>query len=123
MAYLVQRYFKNGFRDFRMQDVEYYEDLKDVKPGDVFYINSLAEVTKEECEANPSLIEDLKDASFYVEEHYDNYLVCPACAKVWTLVNGNGLGKATTLYYVWGEWVDKKTAKQCVSEIFEEYGL
>lgn len=123
MAYLVQRHFKSAFKDFRMQDVEFYEDLKDVKPGDVFHKDYLALVIKETYKSNPSFVKALEAADFVVEEGYGEYLVCPACAKVWNLVNGNGLGKATKLYYVRGEWVDKKTAKQCVSEIFKEYGL
>jgi len=123
MAYLVQRYFKNAFKDFRIQDVEFYEDLKDVKPGNVFYNDSLAGLSKELYEANPSLVEDLKEADFEVVEDYNKYLVCPACAKVWNLVNGNGLGKSKKMYYVQGNWVDKKTAVQCVSKLFQKYVL
>jgi len=124
MAYLVQRNFKNAFKDFRVQDVEYYEDLKDVKPGSsVFYKDYLVVITKELYEANPSLVEDLKEADFEIVEDYGGYLVCPACAKVWNLVNGDGLGKAKKVYYVQGNWADKKTAVQCVSEIFQKYGL
>lgn len=123
MAYLIQRYFKNAFKDFRIQDVEYYEDLKDVKPGNVFYNDSLVGVTKEVYEANPSLVEDLKDADFEVVEDYNKYLVCPACAKVWNLVNGDGLGKAKKMYYVQGNWTDRNTAVQCISKLFQKYGL
>lgn len=123
MAYLVQRYFKNAFKDLRISDLEFYEDLKDVKPGDVFYKDYLELVAEETYKAKPSFIKALMDAGFIIAEDYGEYLVCPACVKVWNLVNGNGLGKATTLYYVRGEWVDKKTAKKCVSEIFKEYGL
>jgi hypothetical protein len=123
MSYLVQRYFKNAFKDFRIQDVEYYEDLKDVQPGSVLYKDSLVLITKEVYEANPSLIEDLKEADFEIVEDHDNYLVCPSCAKVWNLVNGNGLGKAKKMYYVNGEWADKNTAVQCISKLFQKYGL
>ncbi len=123
MAYLVQRYFKNAFKDLRISDLEFYEDLKDVKPGCVLYKDSLVLITKEVYEANPSLVEDLKEAGFEIVEDYNEYLVCPACAKVWNLVNGEGLGKAKKMYYVQGNWADRKTAVQCISKLFQKYGL
>ena len=123
MAFLVQRYFKNAFKDLRISDLEFYEDLKDVQPGSVLYKDSLCCITKEVYEANPSLIEDLKEANFEVVEDGNEYLVCPACAKVWNLVNGNGLGKAKKMYYVQGNWTDRNTAVKCISDLFQKYGL
>lgn len=121
MAYLIQRYFKNMFRDFRVQDVEFYEDLSDVGPGDVFTGDALAQTTDEVYKAVPAFIEDLIDAGFVIDDK--DYLICPACAKIWNLVNGSTLGNAAKMYYVQGDWVDKKTAIQFITGLAKEYSL
>ena len=140
MAFLVQTRFKNSFKDFRTQDVDFFENFDDAEPqyfsfcAGAFHVQNSERLQELEAEFEVlglrtvirdgfNELIDERNRKIVMNGDRNRIQIFAAVAKVWSLQDGANIGNAISYYYLDGHWLTKAEFEGTFSELIEELGI